>query len=287
MLKSITALIIFILPALAHAQIAFDPSQVKVSDLKYNGTGCPAGTVAWDLSTDKQAMTILFDRFIAETTGISTRALDVKRRSCQLTLKLETPAGWTFSLFSLDFRGFAGLDAGATGTQNTTYKLGNSRKVYLGKLELAGPYSDDYARIDDVTLGKLPWSQCSKRKQALVINTSIAVQSVPGAAGLMTVDSVDGSITQSYGIVWKRCDSGKRNVNTQFAAQCRTEIVKKADGAIVRDLIALGRGPDEENAIELASRKVKNKCARILKQNDGKNRNMCSTAAPVCTVSHL
>jgi hypothetical protein len=287
MIKSLLGIAAFLVSSLAFAQAAFDLSKVKISEFKYSGTGCPAGSVASDISEDRQAMTLIFDQFSAETSGTTGARVEINKKSCHVNLKLETPVGWSFTLFYLDFRGFAALDAGATGFQQTEYRLGSGREVDLGKFRLTGPYSDNYARIENLGLSSLPWSSCSKRKQSLTIESTVGIRSEAGAAGYMTIDSLDGEITHSYGIAWKRCNMFQKSVRTQFAAQCKTAIVNKADGTIFKDIITLTKGSDKSATLAAAKRKIRAKCDQQLRKNNEGEKYMCSGDAPACSVSAL
>jgi hypothetical protein len=44
-----------------------------------------------------------------------------ERVNCQLNIDLEYPSGFQYSSLSTEFRGYAGLDSGVTGTQEATY----------------------------------------------------------------------------------------------------------------------------------------------------------------------
>jgi hypothetical protein len=269
------------------AQGGFDPTQVQVSEFAYSGTGCPPGSVASDLSQDRQAMTLIFDKFGVETLGAESERLERDRKACQLSLKLQTPPGWQFTVFYMDFRGFASLDADTTGIHSTAYKLGTGPMFNLGKFILTGPYIDDYARIEDMAVTAAPWSDCNDRQQRLVINTAVAVRSHNGSIGYMTLDSLDGVIAHSYGIAWRKCGPGGQGEGQQWAAQCKTAIVRKADGVLLKQIIFMAKGADEARATRLARQRVTAKCERLNERNNGNGRRMCSTEPPVCTASHL
>src|SRR5256885_1642899 len=75
-----------------------DPRQVTIKSISYQGLGCDQGSVAADLSEDAKAFTLLFDSFTVESSVDEPRA----QKSCALDLVLKVPAGWAYSLFSLD-----------------------------------------------------------------------------------------------------------------------------------------------------------------------------------------
>jgi hypothetical protein len=60
-----------------------------------------------------------FDRFVA-TVGPSVEVAE-KRKFCTLTVELDFPEGFSFSVADVDFRGFADLGAGIVGTQRASY----------------------------------------------------------------------------------------------------------------------------------------------------------------------
>jgi hypothetical protein len=71
-------------------------------------------------------MTLIFDSYYAEMgSGISPSAA---RRNCQLNIALHYPAGFQYSIFSADYRGYADLDAGVNGTQSSLYYFSGSQE---------------------------------------------------------------------------------------------------------------------------------------------------------------
>ena len=92
---------------------------VTISGLTYGGTGCPSGSVASAINSDKTIMTLIFDQYVAAT-GPGIKITD-SRKNCQLNLNLKYPGGFQYSILSADYRGYAALDKGVSGTQKNTY----------------------------------------------------------------------------------------------------------------------------------------------------------------------
>lgn len=120
-----------LLPALAAAApveavtyAAPDPTQVHINGVTYGGTGCPQGTVGVAISEDRTTMTLIFDSYVASIgPGI---AVTENRKNCQLNIDLLYPTGFQYSVFSADYRGYAALDKGITGTIKSTYYFSGS-----------------------------------------------------------------------------------------------------------------------------------------------------------------
>lgn len=179
-----------------------NPNQVRIVKIIYAGSGCPAGTVSELLAPDAKAFTLLFDSYLAEAgPGI---ALSKSRANCQIAVDLRFPQGYSFSLFDVDYRGYANLERGTTGLQKTTYYFaGQSQAPSLQSL-FRGPYDNDYHVRDTLALSAVAWSPCGMTR-ALNLNTQVRVAAPRGRQAAMTLDSVDGQLTHIYGIRWRRC----------------------------------------------------------------------------------
>jgi len=63
--------------------------------------------------------TLIFDQYVASIgPGV---AITENRKNCQLNIDLQYPQGFQYSVFTTDYRGYVGIDAGVTATQEATY----------------------------------------------------------------------------------------------------------------------------------------------------------------------
>ena len=185
--------------AAASGQTA--PDWVRFRSINYAGSGCPAGTVAQNIAADRLAFTLLFDSYVAEAgPGVP---LSQTRKNCQINIDLEFPSGWTYTVFAVDYRGFANLQAGVQGTQKSAYYFQGGTGP-AAQSTLYGPVLKDYFYRD--VFEAQVWSVCSVSR-ALNINSQIRVDNAlaPANSGVMTIDSIDGHVVQTYGITWRRC----------------------------------------------------------------------------------
>lgn len=188
------------------------PSEpVTIKKILTNGSGCPEGTVAENIAEDNLAFTLTFSEFIAELgPDLSPSAA---RKNCIVTLTLNVPAGWQYSIGTFNYRGFMGLDEGVTAVHSTTYFLEGTGKQGRFAATRKGPLSEDFVFTDKVGLDTVfipeVWSECNTER-ALNINTAIRVQNIdvkkyPTARGLITNDSIDGKLEQKFGLTWRPC----------------------------------------------------------------------------------
>jgi hypothetical protein len=108
----------------ASTPVPQDPNQpsgheIEISGITYGGTGCPDKTVQGLLTDDKTTITLSFDAYTVQS-GPSIPASE-RRKFCQLQLKLKYPSGFQYSIFAADYRGYASLEKGVTGTTQSTY----------------------------------------------------------------------------------------------------------------------------------------------------------------------
>jgi hypothetical protein len=188
----------------ASAQISPDPSQVYIKRLTYAGPGCPTGSVAHNISPDALAFTVLFDQFNAQIGPGVPGGLN--KTSCRLTVDFRYPLGWTYTLFTVDYRGYADLESGVTARKKSNYYFQATPGIVTRfEKAFAGPFSDNFQVRDTTTMSELVWANCEKIR-AFNIDTELAVTSSnPASSGQITVDSIDGALTQIYAIKWARC----------------------------------------------------------------------------------
>ncbi len=189
----------------------FHPSEsLKIKDILYNGSGCPLGSVAENVSDQEDAFTLTFSEFSAEVYQGSRPSQQTK--NCMLTLVLDVPAGWQFSVADFYYRGYMDLDAWVDASHQTSYyfqgqgKQGSFKSLQQGRYNgFEGPFNYH----DKIGLETAVWSICNVQR-ALNINTRIGVtntqkMSRPSAQGYIANDSIDGQIVQKFGITWRRC----------------------------------------------------------------------------------
>lgn len=202
MKKVLLALVMGLTGTAAMADIP--DGNVYIRNIIYGGPGCPQGSVSQLVSPDKQSFTLLFDEYAAEIGPGIPRLKN--RKSCQLAVDLSFPSGWSFSLATLDYRGFASLDSGVTGTQVASYYFQGQGYTGTFSTDIRGPYDDNYQVRDQIGLNAMVWSPCGATR-ALNIKTEVRLAARSSASkGVMTMDSVDGEVKQVYGLNWRRCN---------------------------------------------------------------------------------
>jgi hypothetical protein len=178
-------------------------NSVSVRSISYGGPGCVPGTVASVVSQDGQYITLLFSA-LAASVGPGAKA-DAARRECNITMVLDHPRGYSFSLVSADIRGFVLLDPGVSGRSRTTYSFpGLSREERTFEASFQGPLVDDYLRHD--ALPASLYSPCTGRSN-LQLKTELSLDdsNAQGAKGLLTADSADGVLKQTFLLDWRTC----------------------------------------------------------------------------------
>lgn len=186
------------------AALADAPDYVRVRSIVYAGTGCPAGSVAENVSPDKTALTLLFDSYVAEVgPGVP---LNQKRKNCSINIDLQFPQGWSFTVATFDYRGYTSLQRNVKGLQKSIYYFQGQGQQASLETPMRGPIDRDYQIRDTLGLVAEVWSPCGASR-SLNIKSEVRLDNsaAPRASGLMTVDSIDSTFTTIYGLKWKRC----------------------------------------------------------------------------------
>ena len=214
----------------------------------YSGTGCPDGSVAHDLSPDGKALTLIFDGFVAETSP-EVRAA---QKGCAVALRLHAPEGWSYALFSVDYRGYVKLGGAATSANlSSWYAFGSGAAIKIANIQLVGPVDRDYQRRGEVALNLPPWRACLADAPALNIGTSLTIA---GPHGLMTIDSIDGQVRQKYAIAWRRCPSV-----SSWQGKCRA-VMRKPTGDVLSDYLGQAQAHTYDDAVNTAKSHALAKC---------------------------
>ncbi|MFI5976368.1 DUF4360 domain-containing protein [Streptomyces sp. NPDC051452] len=180
------------------------PDRIVIDSVAANGTGCPPGTAAVAVSPDNTAFSVTYSNYLAKV-GPGSAPTDF-RKNCQLNLRVHVPGGFTYAIVSADYRGFASLAPGASGTQRAGYHFqGNATTVRTHHFQ--GGFTGDWQTTDTVPVAALVFAPCGEERN-LDIDTELRVDpgtSSPSATSFLEMDSTDGTITTVYHVAVKRC----------------------------------------------------------------------------------
>ncbi|MBT2545788.1 DUF4360 domain-containing protein [Streptomyces sp. ISL-44] len=194
------------LPTHRPSAIVNPPSdRIVIEVATVNGSGCPKNTAAIAVSQDNTAFTVTYSQYLAQAGGgtLSTAA----RKNCQLNLIVHVPHGFTYAVASADYRGYASLVSGASGTEKASYYFQGSSQTAARTHVFSGPYEDNWQATDKTDWAQLVWAPCGVQRN-FNINTELRVDkgtAAPGSTNYMTMDSTDGAISTVYHLAWKKC----------------------------------------------------------------------------------
>ncbi|MEU0691615.1 DUF4360 domain-containing protein [Streptomyces uncialis] len=181
------------------------PDKIVIEVATVNGSGCPTGTAAIAVSPDNTAFTVTYSDYLAKTGGPSLPT-DF-RKNCQLNLIVHVPNGFTYAVMSVDYRGFASLERGASGVEKASYYFQGSPATVSRSHTFNGPLVEDWQATDTTDWAHLVWAPCGVRRN-LNINTELRVNAGTSdrtKTSFMTMDSTDGNLDTVYHLAWQRC----------------------------------------------------------------------------------
>jgi hypothetical protein len=125
------------------------PGQVSIAQAKVIGSGCPAGLTA-TINTGNALVIWFSDNFTA-TAGTANGNKAADRKSCQISLLLNTPAGYQFALNTFHVFGDSYLGPGAKAQQLTkTWFQGTASTAYYATFVNGGPWAIDDSFVTPV-----------------------------------------------------------------------------------------------------------------------------------------
>jgi len=179
---------------------AQDPpsNTVSIHGFTFGGNGCPDRSVGANITSDAKTLTLVFDKFVANGGGSGADA----HKDCTVIVDLNFPQGWSFSIATADYAGFAHLDASVRGTQRSRYWFFGAMPKF--ESTLVGPFHDDYFRRDTLGLEAVVWSACGAI-EPLHIKSSVDILPPTASGSTMSVTSTDLRVKQIFGLQWRKC----------------------------------------------------------------------------------
>jgi Domain of unknown function (DUF4360) len=169
-----------------------------IEKVNYTGTGCDDKSASSGFSPDKQVVTSIFSAFVAAKGGATPP--EEATRNCLVMMEVNVPAGWQYSVESLDYRGFAGLEGEVTASRKALFMISGSPVQAAAPARFKGGLMKDHAH-PQIPVGASPlWSACGGG-QVLWVVSQIEVDNSarPSRGGQLTVDSIDTELQ------WRRC----------------------------------------------------------------------------------
>lgn len=185
-----------ILSGQAHAQ------QIRLGQPAYGGNGCPAGSASVTVSPDQSAISVLFDQFVTEAGNTTGRRLD--RKSCNLSVPVQVPGGYSVAVFQVDYRGYNAVPRGGYNKFESEYFWAGARGPRITR-QFNGPINDSYTLTDDLIASALVWTPCGQSVNLRVNASMMSMANSRMEQTLGTVDSIDLSSGLVYHIRLQRC----------------------------------------------------------------------------------
>lgn len=177
------------------------PNSLVVKKLSANGSGCRHDSASVAASLDNTAFTVTYSDFTA-VAGPGVKKQD-HARDCTLKIKLDIPKSYTYTLTSVDVRGYVSVQPGATASHTVAYSFPSSKSDPVGQ-SFTGPVDDFWQGSRTAPVDFAP---CGGSRNLTVDNT-LAVEpgtSDPESVSLVTLDSTDVATGLTYRLAWKAC----------------------------------------------------------------------------------
>lgn len=176
---------------------------LRLGQPAYGGTGCPGGTASVTLSPDETALSILFDAYLAEAGGVTGKSVD--RKSCNISVPVQVPNGYSVAIFQVDYRGFNLIPAaGAYTRMDTEYFWAGARGPRFARV-YSGPMTDNFTLSDGLVAQTMVWTPCGASVNLRVNSSVMAQTNRRQDQTMITVDSADLSSGLVYHLQWRRC----------------------------------------------------------------------------------
>lgn len=175
---------------------------LKITGIASSGDGCKQSTISTDISEDGQAFTVLFAEFFLNVESEGKPAKSI--RKCNLELSVDIPQGWQMAVIKLDHRGFASLPKGSSAKLSTEVFFSDKAGGKKAVEKVHGPFETDFLVSNSVDVKSLKWSKCGGQA-GINIDIVAKVQARRNVTASMTVDTLDGELSEHVAVKWQKC----------------------------------------------------------------------------------
>ncbi|MFV2103439.1 DUF4360 domain-containing protein [Micromonospora sp. LOL_024] len=191
-------------PASAKGIMDDPPTDKVVIDLvAMAGSGCRPGTADVAVSPDNTAFTTIYSDYLVQA-GPGIPVTD-GRRNCQLNVLVHAPAGYTFAIVKVDYRGYGLLNRGAIASTRANYYFQGMTQSTSSNHAIPAPLDDNWMVTDEVPIASVVWHPCGELRN-LNMNTELRLsRGSSSGTSFLTMDSTDGSIQTMYHLAWQPC----------------------------------------------------------------------------------
>jgi hypothetical protein len=180
---------------------AVPSGNITVEVVANNGSGCAPGTASVSADANRTGFRVRYHDFIAEAGG--SAATTDRRKNCQMSILVTVPAGWTFAIASVNYRGRARLLSGASGLHRTTYYWQGESRSDSTEQEFTGPFSGFWSTQDVAPV--LVYSDCGAER-ILNVNTELRVDAGTSTGrSSMSMRTAEGDVDTLFNIQWAQC----------------------------------------------------------------------------------
>lgn len=179
---------------------ALPPSRQLFEFVNLNGSGCPQGSASITTSPDGKSNRVVL-KGLRATVGNASPA--DRRKNCQMAVKVGVPAGYTYALRRVTYRGHAVLAAGAKATIRTSQYFQGASQTGSSRTKFNGPLDSWYQVRHDTEPADLVFAPCGEERY-LNINSESRVDG--GTSNVATTSSYLAIYrVLDYQLTWKRC----------------------------------------------------------------------------------
>ncbi|MDI3282268.1 DUF4360 domain-containing protein [Polyangium sp. 15x6] len=189
-------------PGVATAQPEV-PEFVRIRNIQYSGPACPQGSANVSTFANNTAFLVTYNEFLVEAAPGFPPSQGNKQ--CTLSIEVEHPPGWSYTIGSIVYRGNAVLGRNVSARFRARYNFpgtaSSSNEVFM-----SGPTNSDFELPKDFSLEV--WEpRCTGGALPIIVTGTAAIDTTrePQGTGIIRVEQTDGTFDMIINLRWRRC----------------------------------------------------------------------------------
>lgn len=197
----LTAVSLLAVPSPASATDTPPIDRIPISGLSANGPGCSEADPVTVLAVDATTF-MVSSRGLFAWKGIDSSTTNY-HVSCDFSIRITPPRGFTYAVTQTDHRGMAHLASGTSAVLTTFYSFEGIHEKTSAHHTLTGPVNDSWAFTDVIDTNPQSYAPCGTNPP-LHITTDVSLST--GQSSVITATNfVSTDQTTVHHLVWKKC----------------------------------------------------------------------------------
>jgi hypothetical protein len=184
-------------------QVVTRGAQGAARAVAYNGSGCPAGMATSFYDEESMTLAVQFSDYALDLEPPQT----FLTKNCIITVQIRAPAGMTYAITRVQYRGFAVVPPSARATLSTEVSF-SGFPIGDRTQPIANRMAEPWVILDDVPANQRQYAACGSTQNVTIRTRLNLYGATPPMSAHLSLESLEGGVAPvRVAFDWRPCNS--------------------------------------------------------------------------------